>query len=39
MATGVVAGRLQDLPSCAELLTQIEKDAAARIAAMQALQA
>jgi NAD(P)H-dependent flavin oxidoreductase YrpB (nitropropane dioxygenase family) len=39
MATGVVAGRLQDLPSCAELLTQIEKDAAARIAAIQALQA
>ncbi|MGC1470333.1 MAG: nitronate monooxygenase [Sphingorhabdus sp.] len=39
MATGVVAGRLQDLPSCAELLAQIEKDAAAHIAAMQALQA
>lgn len=39
MATGVVAGRLQDLPSCAELLTQIENDAAARIAAMQALKA
>lgn len=39
MATGVVAGRLQDLPSCAELLAQIETDAAARIAAMQTLQA
>lgn len=39
MATGVVAGRLQDLPSCAELLAHIETDAAARIAAMQTLQA
>ncbi len=39
MATGVVAGRLQDLPSCTELLAQIETDAATRIAAMQTLQA
>jgi NAD(P)H-dependent flavin oxidoreductase YrpB (nitropropane dioxygenase family) len=33
MATGLVAGRLTDLPSCAELLSQIEADARARIAA------
>jgi NAD(P)H-dependent flavin oxidoreductase YrpB (nitropropane dioxygenase family) len=31
MATGVVAGRLTDLPSCAELLSQIERDARQRI--------
>ena len=34
MATGVVAGRLKDLPSCAELLATIETDARARIAAL-----
>ena len=33
MATGVVAGRLTDLPTCAELLAQIETEARARIAA------
>lgn len=33
MATGLVAGRLDDLPSCAELLDGIERDARARIAA------
>jgi NAD(P)H-dependent flavin oxidoreductase YrpB (nitropropane dioxygenase family) len=36
MATGLVAGRLTDLPSCAELLAQIEHDARARIAALAA---
>ena len=35
MATGLVGGRLADLPSCAELLTSIERDARARIAAFQ----
>lgn len=34
MATGVVAGRLTDLPSCADLLTRIETDARARLAAL-----
>lgn len=34
MATGVVAGRLSDLPSCAELLQSIETEARARIAAL-----
>lgn len=34
MATGLVAGRLTDLPACAELLNQIESDARARIAAL-----
>jgi NAD(P)H-dependent flavin oxidoreductase YrpB (nitropropane dioxygenase family) len=34
MATGVVAGRLGDLPSCAELLTSIESEARACIAAL-----
>lgn len=34
MATGLVAGRLTDLPSCAELAAQIETDALARIAAL-----
>jgi NAD(P)H-dependent flavin oxidoreductase YrpB (nitropropane dioxygenase family) len=34
MATGLVAGRLTDLPSCAELLAQIEVDARARIGAL-----
>lgn len=34
MATGVVAGRIKDLPSCADLLTQIETEARARIAAL-----
>jgi NAD(P)H-dependent flavin oxidoreductase YrpB (nitropropane dioxygenase family) len=36
MATGLVAGRLTDLPSCAELLAQIEADARARISALAA---
>ncbi len=34
MATGVVAGRLADLPGCAELLGAIEREARARIAAL-----
>ncbi|MCB2087487.1 MAG: nitronate monooxygenase [Sphingomonadaceae bacterium] len=34
MASGLVAGRLDDLPSCAELLTRIENEARARIAAL-----
>lgn len=34
MATGVVAGRLRDLPSCAELLVRIETEARGRIAAL-----
>ncbi|MEP6786773.1 MAG: nitronate monooxygenase [Sphingomonadales bacterium] len=34
MATGLVAGRLEDLPSVAELLSGIEADARARIAAL-----
>jgi len=37
MATGVVAGRLTDLPSCAELVAAIEAEAAARLAALHAL--
>ncbi len=32
MATGMVAGRLDNLPSCAELLADMEKDARNRIA-------
>lgn len=36
MATGLVAGRLTDLPGCAELLSSIETDARARIAALTA---
>jgi NAD(P)H-dependent flavin oxidoreductase YrpB (nitropropane dioxygenase family) len=34
MATGLVAGRLGDLPSCADLLGDIERDARARLAAL-----
>lgn len=34
MATGLVAGRLQDLPSCAALVAGIAADAEARIAAL-----
>ncbi|HMN52875.1 MAG TPA: nitronate monooxygenase [Sphingopyxis sp.] len=34
MATGLVAGRLGDLPSCADLLRDIERDARARLAAL-----
>ena len=34
MATGVVAGRLHDLPDCSALLAQIETEARARIAAL-----
>lgn len=36
MATGMVAGRLTDLPTCAELLAQIEADARARISSLAA---
>jgi len=36
MATGIVAGRLKDLPSCADLMTSIETEARARIAALTA---
>ena len=36
MATGIVAGRLGDLPSCADLINSIETDARARIAALTA---
>jgi NAD(P)H-dependent flavin oxidoreductase YrpB (nitropropane dioxygenase family) len=34
MATGMVAGRLDDLPTCAALLARLETDARARIAAL-----
>jgi len=34
MATGLVAGRLDDLPSCADLLGDIEREARARLAAL-----
>ncbi|MGL3821434.1 NAD(P)H-dependent flavin oxidoreductase [Sphingopyxis sp. R3-92] len=34
MATGLVAGRLDDLPSCADLLGNIEREARARLAAL-----
>ena len=34
MATGMVAGRLADLPSCADLLKTIETEARDRIAAL-----
>lgn len=34
MATGAVAGRLKDLPTCAELLGQIESEARSRIGAL-----
>jgi len=34
MATGQIAGRLGDLPSVADLLVAIERDARARIAAL-----
>lgn len=34
MATGVVAGRITDLPSCAHLLSTLEAEAEARIKAM-----
>lgn len=34
MATGLVAGRLGDLPGCAELLSSIESEARERIAAL-----
>jgi NAD(P)H-dependent flavin oxidoreductase YrpB (nitropropane dioxygenase family) len=36
MATGLVAGRITDLPTCADLLAGIEADALARIAALTA---
>ncbi|MCX7283280.1 MAG: nitronate monooxygenase, partial [Novosphingobium sp.] len=34
MATGVVAGRLGDLPTCADLMQRIEAEARARISAL-----
>jgi NAD(P)H-dependent flavin oxidoreductase YrpB (nitropropane dioxygenase family) len=34
MATGVVAGRLDSLPSCSDLLAEIETEACARIATL-----
>jgi NAD(P)H-dependent flavin oxidoreductase YrpB (nitropropane dioxygenase family) len=34
MATGMVAGRLKDLPTCAELLAEIERDARARLTSL-----
>lgn len=34
MATGLVAGRLDDLPSCADLVASIETEARARLAAL-----
>jgi NAD(P)H-dependent flavin oxidoreductase YrpB (nitropropane dioxygenase family) len=39
MATGVVAGRISDLPSCADLLATIESEAEVRFKAMRALLA
>ena len=36
MATGIVAGRLTDMPSCADLINRIENDARAHIAALTA---
>lgn len=39
MASGLVAGRLADLPSCADLLADIERDAHERIAALTAAPA
>jgi len=36
MATGLVAGRITSLPTCAELLADIEREARARIAALTA---
>jgi NAD(P)H-dependent flavin oxidoreductase YrpB (nitropropane dioxygenase family) len=37
MATGVVAGRLTDLPSCAELIADIMRDAEGRLSALTGL--
>jgi NAD(P)H-dependent flavin oxidoreductase YrpB (nitropropane dioxygenase family) len=37
MASGQVAGRLGDLPSCAELIERIVREAEARLAATCAL--
>jgi NAD(P)H-dependent flavin oxidoreductase YrpB (nitropropane dioxygenase family) len=34
MATGLVAGRLEDLPNCADLIASIETEARARLAAL-----
>ena len=39
MATGVVAGRLKDLPSCAELIADIMREADERLAAMTGMTA
>lgn len=37
MATGIVAGRLTDLPSCAELIADIMRDAEGRLSALTGL--
>jgi NAD(P)H-dependent flavin oxidoreductase YrpB (nitropropane dioxygenase family) len=37
MATGLVGGRIADLPTCAELVARIEAEAEARLAALAAL--
>jgi hypothetical protein len=34
LATGLVAGRLDDLPSCEELIQSIVRDARARLAVL-----
>lgn len=39
MASGMVAGRIADLPSCADLVARIEADALARLDALQGLAA
>jgi hypothetical protein len=36
MATGLVAGRLTELPSCAELLVRMEREARARFSVLAA---
>ena len=38
MATGVVGGRIKDLPSCQELIDSIMAEAGTRLAALSALQ-
>lgn len=37
MATGIVAGRLTDLPSCAELIADIMRDAEGRLSVLTGL--
>jgi hypothetical protein len=34
MATGMVAGRIADLPTCEELVARIEREAEARLAVL-----